>query len=402
MKMKKNNLWSYFIILILISCVESFEIENIVFEGNLVVEATLTNEFKNHTIKLSRTIAIDSTGISPEKNALVSIIDELNTTYNFQENENGIYTSITQFSAESNKKYTLNIETNNGKKYTSTPEKLPLTSEIESIFIDVEENDLGEPEAIIKTNSNSSNIEGQYYRYEYDETFKVKAPVWRTKKINIISDTPPYQFEIISKPPEEGIGFCYGTKSSKNIILTETKTLSQDKVLEFPVRYILLENYLIGIRYSIFLKQYVLNKNTYDYYLLLNKFSDPDDIFSQTQVGNIPSNISSNLGEKVIGFFEVSTISKKRIFFNRSDITSVATYTNYNSVNECTNSLIQPEITNSRGDSPLLTRLKTHVYQGTPNAPVPPPPNMPYILISKVCGECTHIGPPLKPDFWID
>ncbi len=402
MKLKKNNLWFYFTILVLTSCVETFEIEDTTPESNLVIEAILTDELKNHTIKLSRTTTIDATGIIPEKNASVSISDESSTVYDFQEIEDGIFRSISSFSAELNKTYTLTIITNDGNKYTSTPEKLPSKSDIENIFITVEENDLGEPEAIIKTNSVSSNSEGQYYRYEYDETFKVRAPVWRTKKINIISDTPPYQFEIINKPPEDGIGFCYGTKSSKNIILTETKTLSQDKVLEFPVRYIPIENYLIGIRYSIFLKQYVLNKNTYDYYQLLNKFSDPDDIFSQTQVGNIPSNIiSSRSGEKVIGFFEVSTITQKRVFFNRSDITPDKDYTNYVSVSECTNSLIQPQIVNSLGQSPLLNLLSTHVFQGFPEDPNPPP-NIPYILVARVCGECTHIGPPLKPDFWID
>ncbi|WP_028889418.1 DUF4249 domain-containing protein [Tenacibaculum ovolyticum] len=387
------------------SCIEPLKLEDITFESHIVINTTITDEFKNHTINISKTIRIDSTGIDPEENALVSITDSNNVIYTFKDTGNGIYESINKFKAEPNKTYTLEIETNNGIKYISTPEELPLTSGIKDIYIDVEKSELNEIKAVVKTNSiGNSNIEGKFYRYEYEETFKVKTSVWNDEKIIIISDTPPYKFELAPKTIEDGIGFCYGTRKPKSIILTETKTLSQDKVLGFPVRSIPLNNYLIGIRYSILLKQYVLNKKTFDYYELLNKFSNPDNIFSQVQVGEILSNISSLSGDKVIGFFEVSTVSKKRVFFNRNEITSNKSFVNYNNTSGsvCSNSLIQPLITDTSGKSPMLNSLQNYIFQGHPNFPPIPPPNKPYILISKICGDCTHIGPATKPTFWID
>lgn len=398
----KKNKWIYFTIIILLftSCVEPIEIKNISFESNLVVRAIITDEFKIQTIKLSNTTEIDSTGIRPEKNATISIIDDTNIVYKFQETNEGIYESTNEFKAIPNKAYTLNIKTENGVEYSSTPEKLPSIAQIENIFIDVEENNIGEKRAVVKTNSFSLNNNGQYYRYEYEETFKVKAPLWSYQKILIISDIPPYEFDIVLKSPEDGIGFCYGTRKSKNIVLTETQTLSEDKVLNFPVRFIPLESYIIGIRYSILLKQYVLNKNTYDYYQLLNKFSNPDNIFSQIQVGNIPSNISSISGKKVIGFFEVSSISIKRNFFNRNEITTESSYINYQKTNTCADGIVQPKLTNSLGQSPLLSLLPNYVFLGYANPPAPP--NQPYRLATKECGTCTSIGPPIKPSFWID
>lgn len=402
MLLKKNKYFYFTLItLLLISCVEPIEIKNISFESNLVVRALITNEFKVHTIKLSNTTEIDSTGIRPERNATISIIDNSNVVYKFEETNEGTYESINKFKAEPNKSYTLNIQTENGVNYTSTPEKLPSTAQIENIFIDIEENNIGESQAVVKANSTSLNNVGQYYRYEYEETFKVKAPLWRDQKILVVSNTPPYKFEIIPKAPEDGIGFCYGTKKSKNIILTETQTISEDKVLNLPIRYIPIENYVIGIRYSLLLKQYVLNSNTYDYYQLLDKFSNPDNVFSQIQVGNIPSNISSKSGKKVIGFFEISSISTKRVFFNRNEITSENSYINYRNTNECAQNIIQPNLVDSSGKSPLLHLLSNYVFLGYAIAPFPPP-NKPYRLVSKECGICTSIGPPIKPDFWID
>ncbi len=401
MLLKKNKYFYFTLItLLLISCVEPIEIKNISFESNLVVRALITNELKVHTIKLSNTTEIDSTGIRPERNATISIIDDSNIVYKFEETNEGTYESINKFKAEPNKSYTLSIQTENGVEYTSTPEKLPSIAQIENIFIEIEENNLGEKQAVVKSNSFSLNNEGQYYRYEYEETFKVKAPLWSYLKILVISDTPPYEFDIVPKDPEDGIGFCYGTRKSKNIVLTETKTLSEDKVLNFPVRHISLDNYIIGIRYSILLKQYVINKNTYDYYQLLNKFSNPENIFSQIQVGNIPSNISSISDKKVIGFFEISSISTKRNFFNRNEITTENSYINYQKTNTCAQGIVQPKLVNSLGQSPLLSLLSNYVFLGYAGPPFPP--DKPYILATKECGTCTSIGPPIKPSFWID
>jgi hypothetical protein len=390
-------------VLIVDGCIESVEYANVTVDSNLVVNAILTNEFKNHTVELSKTIPIDSTKLSPEKNASVFITDNTGTIYNFQETEDGIYTSLNSFSAEVNKKYTLTIETNNGQKYTSTEEMLPGTSTVGDINISVEENEINQvEELVIKANSNLSTDEGKYYRYEYDETYKIKTPIWSQKKLLIISDTNPYEFELVDKTPEEdGIGFCYGNKKSKKILVTETLSLSQDQVVGFPIRQIPLDSYIIGLRYSILVKQYVINRNTFDFYTLLDKFSDPDDIFSQTQVGNIPSNIKSvNKPEedKVIGFFEVSSLSTKRIFFNRDEITNTI-YKNYRPISFCADR-VTPEIEDSFGRSPLLERLTTRwIYQGIPDFPTP---NTPYLLALKVCGDCSHLGPVNPPSFWTE
>lgn len=403
MKKYKNWILIIFSFIITQSCVEQFDYSSTSSsEQNLVVRALLTNELKKHTIELSRTISIDSTKIEPEKNATITITSDVGETYSFYGNKKGIYTSNVEFSAKPDRTYILNIKTQDENSYISSAEKLPSNSQIENINFTIEYNALeGFDEIVFRVNSKLSENEGKLYRYEYDETYKVKPIFWSSKKLVVSSNTLPYKFDLVDKDPNiEGIGVCYGSNYSKEIILTETKTLSQDKVINFPVRKIPIDSYIIGIRYSILVKQYVLNQNTYDFYKLLDKFSDPYNIFSQIQVGNIKSNIVYEPNpekNKVFGFFEVSSLNTKRIFFNRNELTNTPFF-NYAS-NECVNE-INPEITDSYGNSPLLNNIKKGwIYQRFAE---PPPPNKPYLLVKKKCGDCTHIGPISQPEFWID
>lgn len=407
MKKYKSYVLAVLSLIILQSCIEPFEFSSSIEEQNLVVRAVLTNELKNHTIELSRTIPIDSTKLNPERNAIVSITDDAGGTYSFREKENGVYESFIAFSADANKSYTLNIQTQSGSSYISTPQKLPSIVDIQDISLNIEDNeDEGFKEVVLKVNSVPTPGDGNYYRYEYDETYKVKTVFWNSQKLVVTSSIPPYGFELVDKDPSEGTGICFGSASSKIVMLAETKSLSEDKIVNFQIRKFPLDSYLIGIRYSILVKQYVLNKNSYDFYTLLDKFSDPDNIFSQIQVGNIPSNIfyKENADiNKVIGFFEVSSVQSKRVYFNRKDFTNTD-YVNY--PGDVCGEVQNPEILGSAGNSPLLSRLQsgwiflniTEKLDGLGN----PPPNTPYDVVKRICGDCTSIGPVDAPEFWID
>ncbi|WP_299627958.1 DUF4249 domain-containing protein [uncultured Tenacibaculum sp.] len=403
--MKKHQNYFYFLIFILliISCTQPIEIDNVTFEENIVVKAILTNEIKNHSITLSKTVQIDATENNPLENATVFITDDSGISYNFEESEPGEYISITQFAAIASKKYTLHIETAQGTKYLSTPEELPSSSEIDNLDFDIELNDNGEEVVVFKVNSILNNNNANYYRYTYDETYKLKAIYWSPKKIRVISENPFLFTTTIKDPNVDGVGFCYGNQKTKKIMITETKTLSEDRVIAFPIRTIPLDSYIIGIRYSIEINQYVLNKNAYDYYELLSKFSDPDEIFSQVQLGNIPSNIRAEVNpsnNKVSGFFEVSTVYTERFYVNREDITDT-NFTNYVTSSSC---LDQPNplVEDRFGRSPLLDLLNNGYifYIDSPTNPLDV--TRPYVLIGKSCGDCSFFGQPVAPSFWID
>lgn len=400
----KNIVFVFILLTCFVTCVEPYEIDNITFQENLVVKAILTDEVKHHSIELSQTIPLDSINVDPINNASIYVTDDTGIVYDFQEIEAGIYNSVSAFAAQQTKSYILHIE-KNGIKYTSTPEELPSVSEIENVNFNIESNDLGDMELVIKTDSQGTNNEGNYYRYEYDETFKIAPPIWSQVKISVISDVYPYEFEVVQKEEAvDGLGFCYRDQISNSILITETKTLSEDRVSNFLIKSIPLNSYLIGLRYSILLKQYVINNNTYNYYSTLSNLSDPNSIFTQVQLGNIPSNIKAeenNSNNQVIGFFEVSSVSTKRSFISREEITEDNTYNNYNDLAYCESRPL-PEITDQNGDSPLLRLLNNGFIFLAFSPEGPPEPNRPYVLIEKNCGSCSELGSVNPPDFWIE
>jgi len=160
------------------SCIEPFEFRTEEFEDALVVEATLTNELKHHEVQLSRAVRFEDSISAPERNAQIRIIDEMQNVYEFQETEPGTYVSISEFAAKKSMKYNLEVKTNDGINYTSKPESFESETEFEELYAVRGVNDENEDGIFIYTDSFDSTGESKYYRYEYEETYKIIAPYW--------------------------------------------------------------------------------------------------------------------------------------------------------------------------------------------------------------------------------
>jgi hypothetical protein len=141
-------------------------------------------------------------------------------------------------------------------------------------------------------------------------------------------------------------------------------------------------------------KQYVQSQEAYAFYRTLNDLSGSESILSQNQPGFINGNVfsSDNANEKVIGFFEVSSVSSKRIFINRDDF-DLIDYTSPPYEVEC------EEI------APPLNQLLETIQSGNlifyyNNNGIPRLPGGPYVMVPSKCGDCTKIGTNIVPDFW--
>jgi hypothetical protein len=222
--------------------------------------------------------------------------------------------------------------------------------------------------------------------------------MWSAFELVIVSETPMV-IEKRMKTIENKT--CYNTLYSNDILQHETSTLTEDNV-NYAIRFIADTDVMIANRYSILVKQYVQSFNAYNYYNTLNKLSSSENVFNINQPGFIAGNISceTEKDEKVIGFFEVSSISEKRMFFNFRDIFTTPFPTD---VSSC--ELISPPLIVQGGGTPLLNVMKNNKYiyfedditPGTEETP-----RGPYLLVTKACGDCTELGSNIKPSFWID
>ncbi len=379
------------------SCIEDIEFKTETLESALVIEATITNELKHQKIILSRTFRFEEDGPSPESGASVSITSD-NGTFIFNETEPGIYISDSEFSAQQNVNYRLNIVTSNGRFYTSSPAQLTNTTQIDELYAVRETNDDGINGMSIYVDSYDPTGNSKYYRYIYEETYKIIAPAWVPEELLLIDD---FTCEVALVDRTEEAKTCYNTISSLNINLINTSAFSEDRVSQHLIRFIASDDFILSHRYSIMVKQFVQSFDSHIYYKTLNEFSGEGSLFSQTQPGFFSGNIfsESNVEEKVIGFFDVSTVSEKRIYFNYED------FFEGESLPELLYAC-DPPIEHTQysiaGCGTLIggLLLDTVAYYSGASVNSSGVTIGPFFMVLKQCGDCRELGTNVVPDFW--
>lgn len=161
-------------------CTEAYPLITNRYEEVLVVEANITNELKKQEIKLTKSAKFEDEVYLSENGAEVFITDDAGNKYNFTEDSEK-YVSDIEFQAIPNTQYQLHINTKNGRSFESSPETLTTITPMQSVVAAIEEKDdvngVG-----IRVRSFDPAHTSTYYRYEYEETYKVIAPKWRPTK----------------------------------------------------------------------------------------------------------------------------------------------------------------------------------------------------------------------------
>lgn len=383
------------------SCTEQYVLQSTNFENALVVEATLTNELKAQKIKISRTYRLEEKEPKFESGAAVWISDDDGNKFEFEEKDD-YYQSATEFKAVSGRKYILNITTKDGSTYTSATESLTSINEIENLTAKVE-NKLGQKGVQIRVKSFDPNRKSKYYRYEYEETYKIVAPFWDPDKAIILPPLEPAGRNQIGLIPRTGeTKTCYNTDYSNDILVTTTSDLSEDRV-DFPVRFISNKNYIISHRYSILVRQYVQSLQAYTFYKTLKELSASESLLSQNQPGFFYGNIKAidDPNEKIIGFFEVASVSSKRIFFNYEDLFPNEQLPPYFEDCEIRDLTFCFDFANPdcKGTI-LLSSIQTNDYIYFDNYQYKNPIYRVYRMVTPPCGDCTTFSSNKIPSFW--
>lgn len=375
--------------LVVYGCVELFEPQSINFENALVIEATITNEMKQQQITLSRTFAFEEEAPKEESNANVMIADDSGNKYVFQETSPGKYTSSVVFAAQPHRNYQLFVTTNDGRSYTSETIGLTNATQIDDLYAKRITTDLGEEGMAIFVDTSDPSSNSTYYRYEYEETYKIVAPNWHIQ--NLVSAVD-IGYILVRKTTEEHV--CYSTDVSTRIIQVNTNGFMEDRVSKFLVRFINRNNYIISHRYTILVRQYVQSFEAYNFMETLNEFSSSESLFSETQAGFLEGNVFSedNRSEKVLGYFDVSTVSEKRIFFDYTDFFPNERLPPY--ANKCR--IYAPS---SRDLAGFLHNDQVRYVANNDN---PLFGEGPFYIVPRVCGDCTKIGKIEIPGFWIE
>ena len=411
-------IFSLILLSMLNGCVEPFQVEQQNFEGILVVDARLTNEEKQHQVFLSRAIPFQQDTIDPVQNARVEVIEDLVNTYTFVEIAPGHYSSELSFKANANHTYQLKITTANGSSFSSASEKMPENIPLAKLQARRTTNNIGEDGVAILVSNESTQGQPSFFRYDYEESYKIKAPNWDPFKFVIIdsiacSDGDGYEVIIEAKNSTKG-RICYGSNKSRKIMLASTADLDENIISDLELRFINRENFILSQRYSILVNQYTQSNDAHAFYEGLKEFSSSDNAFSNVQPGFLEGNMFSNSNDedKVIGFFETAAVSSKRIFFNYKDLFPDEELPPYPSICSILGnpSLIAPgyhcslppnSVCDGNCQSPLISQIQTGlIVFAAEKEPIDF--IAPYNTLPRACGDCTVLGSNIKPEFWID
>lgn len=426
------------ILLFSASCVEPFEFEVRTAENILVVEAIISDELIKQQVVLSRASnlkeiisytnqfivglpfrPVEKSTLNPERNANVVVIDNQGNVFSFSETAEGIYESDIVFAALQGVSYQLQITTAVNENYESAMIGPVGISQIDNLYAERTTNASGDEGMAIYLDGSDATGITDYFRYTYEETYKIVAPNWTSREFEIIREQVEFEIDgtplypavnLLERSQEEQV--CYKTTASDNINLVSTTILDKPVVERNSIRFINRKDNIMSHRYSILVKQYLQSNESYGYYQNLENFTKNESVFSEIQPGFLEGNIKAIDEEKVvIGYFDVASVSEKRLFFNYVDFFPGEDLPPRYFFDVNCDRLVSPIIGDPELDGPpppfpfscpqgLISQIKLGLISHVSDNGDPDVCEGPYWVTPSICGDCTVIGTNIVPDFW--
>lgn len=301
-------------LMLLSSCIDRIELdESLSGDSLLVVDGGITNASEAYQVKLTYTSSslqtYEGTALS---GAAVYITDEEDARTDLTEVEEGIYkTDPGLFRGEPGKSYRLHIISPDGRTYASLPETMPQVPPIDSIYYELDsrpyESSLGtildEWGLQFYLNTGSGQNKSGYYLWSWQETYEFIAPLVR-----------PGQFNI---------PVCYQSGTQLRYLnIASSQGLSRDRIERRKINFVEKAGRKLQRRYSLLVKQYALTERAYQFWENVQEQQENSGSVFAPPPSPIPGNMFNvnDDTELVLGYFQVSSLTEKRLFVNRSDI----------------------------------------------------------------------------------
>ena len=397
MKVNTRYLKPYFLLvlttLLVHSCIEPYDFEAETFEDALVVEANLTDELMHQEVLLTRSFMVGEDTPVKQSGADVRITDDNGNEFLFREMEPGRYVSLEEFGAVAGRDYRLHIVTA-GKEYESDPTALQESTAMDNLYAR-RTTYMGDDGIALQVDNYKSPDAARYYRYKYEETYKIISRYSHNYDLTFING----EFVEVLKTKEETT--CYNTVASNDIILAATTSLQENNLEGLLVRFIETGNPISSRRYTILVKQYAISAEAFAYYETLKKLAGSDNVFSQNQPGFVVGNIYNvnDPEEKVVGMFNVSSVSSRRIYFNYEDFYGFQE-SRPHFTDDC--DIGTPSIIPTPRADNLISLLELGWVKYLGPSGLVGEDVGPYRVVNAECVDCTLQGTNEVPNFWIE
>jgi hypothetical protein len=290
------------------SCIDTYNIKSLSYRDSLVVDGFLSSQLKQHEVVISRASKISTGEFLPEQNAQVAIKED-DQIINLTEESPGIYLTPLMKGIVGNT-YQLIIKTATGREIVSEPVLLKENPAIQNIYARYSTSvpsleGKGGFEIFLNTGDSISS-DPRYYRWEFEETWEIRTP-FESNFLWLGGNNVVFRSEPVSQ--------CYITKRVNNLTVQSTQSIGVDKIRAQLIQTIPKESRKLQALYSILVKQFTLSPKAYQYWQILKKTNQTQGSLYDTQPGAVYGNMNSTTdNEIVLGYFDASVVSEKRIF----------------------------------------------------------------------------------------
>jgi hypothetical protein len=407
LKVKHKYIIALFALFLLSTCIDPYSPQLKGYSSLLVVDGLITDANTSYTVKLSRTFQVQNSTPFLVSDAIVFITDDAGANSNLINRGNGIYkTDSTQFNGIPGRTYVLHIRTSDEAEYESDACLMQSVPDIDSIYFakddQVINNETQTEEGVEIYLDSKEGDNNQYYRWDFNETWKFKVP--DPKKFNFnMADSAITAVTDLKE-------FCWKSQKSSEILIYSNYSGQAAPIKKEPINFIATDQSdRLLIQYSILVNQYSISKEEYDFWNNLKQVNESGgDIFAK-QPFTVLSNIHnvSDPTERVLGYFQVSAVKQKRKYISFSEIAGMnLPYYQY----QCERIVKDPTDIPHGYESPPPTWdelyamycITSDYYFVEPQYSVGTNNLEKMVFARPECADCTITGTITKPDFWVD
>ncbi len=325
------------------ACVESINFDSPPPSSQIVVEGYISDSPGPYEVKLSQAIPLDSDSLTrvPMERARITLHSSDGLTENLMEEEAGVYKTGGVVQGKAGQSYFITIQTEDGRIFESTPERIRPVGRVEEIRYEFEARTTDEgfgdiPADVfnIFVDADAGPDQDVYTRWRFTGTYKLEtSPELR------LTEIPPYT--PFKDPPEcsgyivveflpggklEKVGectccICWVNQFEDSPQLSDNQFIDGNQFSNVKVAEVPINRRTFFGKYMVTIEQMSLSREAFQFFKIIREQKESASSLFQPQVGEIGGNLKAiNNNDIVIGMFWATSITKKSIFIPRSAV----------------------------------------------------------------------------------
>jgi hypothetical protein len=297
------------------ACQEEIDLASHEFKKHVYVDGGITNEQPPYAVEVYVSSPLDDPRRIPYTNCTVTIHENTGRSENLIETDPGVYkSSAGGIKGKVGNAYRIAIETPDGRRYRSDFTTMESPVGIDTVYGKVANKeqlnsvyDIKGYQFYISSRQGDSET---YLLWKMKETYEYTADYEYAGMM--------YQGRMYEPESKDSIYRCWRTRDVPEVFAASTINLQPPKISDKPLHFVSNQSKRLQELYSLMVRQYTIDREAYNYWNDIGEQIEGGDFLNVRQPFQIQGNVYNpeDDEEAVLGYFNVASVDKKRIFIN--------------------------------------------------------------------------------------